>query len=74
MWEFVLILICDFSLYFIENLKKVFLGRVILVILFIVFVALFCVKGLLFYLLLILELSLLLYLFLGILFVKFKMI
>ncbi|EAL3914284.1 hypothetical protein ICR34_001207 [Campylobacter upsaliensis] len=74
MWEFVLILICDFSLYFIENLKKVFLGRVILVILFIVFVALFCVKGLLFHLLLILELSLLLYLFLGILFVKFKMI
>ncbi len=41
MWEFVLILICDFSLYFIENLKKVFLGREILVILFIVFVALF---------------------------------
>ncbi|CAG9470314.1 hypothetical protein Q9Q51_06430 [Campylobacter upsaliensis] len=74
MWEFVLILICDFSLYFIENLKKVFLGRVILVILFIVFVALFCVEGLLFHLLLILELSLLLYLFLGILFVKFKMI
>ncbi|EAH6025678.1 hypothetical protein FO122_08535 [Campylobacter upsaliensis] len=74
MWEFVLILICDFSLYFIENLKKVFLGHVILVILFIVFVALFCVEGLLFHLLLILELSLLLYLFLGILFVKFKMI
>ncbi|EAJ4316904.1 hypothetical protein DK613_08670 [Campylobacter upsaliensis] len=74
MWEFVLILICDFSLYFIENLKKVFLGRVILVILFIVFVALFCVECLLFHLLLILELSLLLYLFLGILFVKFKMI
>ncbi|EGK8000472.1 hypothetical protein ACVNVM_001897 [Campylobacter upsaliensis] len=74
MWEFVLILICDFSLYFIENLKKVFLGRVILVILFIVFVALFCVEGLLFHLLLILELALLLYLFLGILFVKFKMI
>ncbi|HEF3565902.1 TPA: hypothetical protein R9127_000814 [Campylobacter upsaliensis] len=74
MWEFVLILICDFSLYFIENLKKVFLGRVILVILFIVFVALFCVEGLLFHLLLILELSSLLYLFLGILFVKFKMI
>ncbi|EOB5156873.1 hypothetical protein ACHPPO_000804 [Campylobacter upsaliensis] len=74
MWEFVLILICDFSLYFIENLKKVFLERVILVILFIVFVALFCVEGLLFHLLLILELSLLLYLFLGILFVKFKMI
>ncbi|HEC1538231.1 TPA: hypothetical protein R1X42_000205 [Campylobacter upsaliensis] len=74
MWEFVLILICDFSLYFIENLKKVFLGRVILVILFIIFAALFCVESLLFHLLLILELSLLLYLFLGILFVKFKMI
>ncbi|WP_270982227.1 hypothetical protein [Campylobacter upsaliensis] len=72
MWEFVLILICDFSLYFIENLKKVFLGRVIFVFLFVIFIILFCVEGLLFHLFLILELSLLLYLFLGILFVKFK--
>ncbi|EAI3920402.1 hypothetical protein YZ53_01720 [Campylobacter upsaliensis] len=72
MWEFVLILICDFSLYFIENLKKVFLGRVILVILFIVFVALFCVESLLFHLLLILALFLLLYLFLSILLMKFS--
>ncbi|EAH5885879.1 hypothetical protein IO375_000463 [Campylobacter upsaliensis] len=72
MLDFIFILILDFVLYFSKVLEKVFLGRVIFVFLFVNFIALFYVEGLLFHSFLILELALLLYLFLGILFVKFK--
>ncbi|EOG9652068.1 hypothetical protein ACLMNI_000643 [Campylobacter upsaliensis] len=72
MLDFILILILDYTLYFSKVLEKVFLGRVIFVFLFVIFFILFCVEGLLFHSFLILELALLLYLFLGILFVKFK--
>ncbi|EAI2044395.1 hypothetical protein EYU43_01660 [Campylobacter upsaliensis] len=63
MLDFILILILDYTLYFSKVLEKVFLGRVIFVFLFVIFIILFCVEGLLFHLLLILALSLLLYLF-----------
>lgn len=71
MLEFIFTLILDFTFYSIKTLEKVFLGRTALVILFVVFIALFCVKGLFLYILLALELFLLLYLFLGILFLRF---
>ncbi|EAI0686430.1 hypothetical protein E0379_01010 [Campylobacter upsaliensis] len=72
MLDFILILILDYTLYFSKVLEKVFLGRVIFVFLFVIFIILFCVEGLLFHLFLILALSLLLYLFLSILLMKFS--
>ncbi|HED6104835.1 TPA: hypothetical protein R5W48_001733, partial [Campylobacter jejuni] len=56
MLEFIFTLILDFTFYSIKTLEKVFLGRTALVILFVVFIALFCVKGLFLYILLALEL------------------
>ncbi|MCR2110819.1 hypothetical protein [Campylobacter upsaliensis] len=72
MLDFIFTLILDYTLYFSKVLEKVFLGRVIFVFLFVIFIILFCVEGLLFHLLLILALSLLLYLFLSILLTKFS--